>query len=420
MTSAEFRENIQVALTTLRANKVRSGLTIIGIVIGVTSVISVAAVIEGLNRYIQDKVESFGSRTYFLSRIPAGPRFSRLPEHIRIRKHIQYSDADRLREFTRNVETITIFGTRAIFFGPDNNNVVRYGSESVERIFLRGAEPEYVDAIPLFAVAQGRFITRYDDDHARPVAVLGAAIADSLFPLIDPIGKVIRINGRPYEVIGIFEKDPGLFGGPGVDSFVIIPLGNFRKNYPEARELFIAFTAPKDVPAQAAIDEVTEVMRRIRRVPFKSENDFEITSPDFLSTLWNQLTGALVLLTAVISSVGLLVGGIGVMNIMLISVTERTAEIGVRKAVGARKSDIRVQFLMEAMMVTVTGGVIGVALGAAVALTVRMLLPSVPATLSYLWVGLGVTISAAVGLFFGYYPANRAANLDPIACLRYE
>jgi len=182
----------------------------------------------------------------------------------------------------------------------------------------------------------------------------------------------------------------------------------------------MAFTFDKTVTAEKAIDEVTEAMRRLRKVRHDQENDFEIPSPDFLSTLWNQLTGALVLLTAVISSVGLLVGGIGVMNIMLISVTERTAEIGVRKAIGARKSDIRVQFLLEAVILTVLGGLIGILLGGLFSLAVRALVPSVPATVSLLWATLGVVISVGVGLFFGYYPANRAANLDPIVCLRYE
>jgi putative ABC transport system permease protein len=161
-------------------------------------------------------------------------------------------------------------------------------------------------------------------------------------------------------------------------------------------------------------------MRRVRRVRYNQENDFEMTSPDFLSTLWNQLTGALVILTSIISSVGLMVGGIGVMNIMLISVTERTNEIGVRKAIGARKSDIRVQFLLEAVVLTGIGGIIGVLLGGAFALVVRTLMPSIPAFVSMFWVALGVTMSVGVGLFFGYYPANRAANLDPIVCLRYE
>jgi putative ABC transport system permease protein len=250
--------------------------------------------------------------------------------------------------------------------------------------------------------------------------VLGASIADSLFPHTDPIGKMIHLNGKLYEVIGVFEKDPGMFGGPGVDQFAVIPMSDFRKKYPESKELMIAFTVPPEISPEIARDEVTEVMRRIRRVPYKNENDFEITSPDFLSNLWNQLTSALVILTSIISSVGLLVGGIGVMNIMLISVTERTAEIGIRKAIGARKADIRVQFLLEAVMLTAIGGVIGITLGATISYLVRTFVPSVPAALSYFWVFLGVLMSVGIGVFFGYYPANRAANLDPIACLRYE
>jgi putative ABC transport system permease protein len=418
VTVAEFRENLGVALDTLRSHKVRSTLTIVGIVIGVTSVISVAAIIEGLNRYIQQRVESFGSRTYFISRIPLGPRFGRMPQKIRQRKYIQYGDAARLRELAKSIESATTFGTRAFFFGDSND--ARYGSQRVERIIIRGAEPEYADAIPVFAVGVGRFITRYDEEHARQVVVIGAAIADSLFPHVEPVGKTIYLNARLYDVIGVFEKDPGLFGGPGVDQFAVIPLSDFKKKYPESKELMIAFTVPVGGNAELVRDDVIDTFRRIRRVPYHSENDFEITSPDFLSNLWNQLTGALVLLTGIISSVGLLVGGIGVMNIMLISVTERTAEIGIRKAIGARKADIRVQFLLEAIVLTVIGGVIGILFGALISFLVRVFVPSVPATLSYLWIALGVLISVSVGVFFGYYPANRAANLDPIVCLRYE
>jgi putative ABC transport system permease protein len=418
MTRAEMTENFLVALDTLRSHKVRSGLTILGIVIGVTSVISVASIIDGLNGYIQQRVEEFGSRTYFISRIPLGPRFGRMPEKIRQRKYLEPSDAERLREIVSLVDIITPFGTRAFFFGESNE--IRFGPNVVDRVILRGAEPAYAEAIPLFAVNHGRFITAFDEEHSRPVIVLGAAVSDSLFGSLEPVGKMARLNGRQYEVIGVFEHDPGLFGGPGIDSFVVMPFSLFHKQYPESKELIFAFTVPKGVPGPRAVDEITDAMRRIRHVRHNQENDFEITSPDFLSNLWSQLTGALVLLTSIISSVGLLVGGIGVMNIMLISVTERTGEIGIRKAIGARKSDIRLQFLLEAVVLAGLGGIIGIALGALIALAVRTALPSVPATVSLLWVTLGVAMSVGVGIFFGYYPANRAANLDPIVCLRYE
>lgn len=418
MTRAELSENFHVAFDTLRANKLRSILTMVGIVIGVTSVISVAAIVEGLNGYIQQRVNNLGSRTYFVTRFPAGQDPSRMELKYRIRKYLDYGDAAYVRLTCPHVETATTFGTRAFPLG--QSNAISYEGQRVERIFVRGAEPEYSAAIPQFTVGTGRFVSNYDLEHARSVAVLGSEVANSLFPRVNPIGKHVRLNGSLFEVIGLFEPDEGLLAGFGVNTFVIIPLTTYRKYYPEAKELGMAFMAAKGSDPQLAKDEVTEAMRRRRRVPFKAENDFEVISPDFLSDLWNQLTGALVLLTGIISSVALLVGGIGVMNIMLISVTERTAEIGVRKAIGARKSDIRVQFLLEAVMLTLTGGVIGIALGAVAALLVRLLVPTIPATLSLLWVILGVGMSVATGVFFGYYPANRAANLDPIVCLRYE
>src|SRR5271157_5532515 len=341
-----------------------------------------------------------------------------MPEHIRTRKYIEYNYADFIRQAAPDVAIATTSGTRGFFLG--DSNLITSGNHSVEKVIVRGAEPEYIEAIPLFSIAEGRFISAFDQEHARSVVVLGAAISESLFPGTDAIGKMVRINGSQYEVIGVFEHDQGLFLGPGVDMFAIIPLSNFKKQYPEAKELIIAFTVPENVSLQTAQDEVIQAMRRLRHVPANKENDFELSSPDFLSHLWNQLTGALVILTSVISSIGLLVGGIGVMNIMLISVTERTQEIGLRKAIGARCVDIRLQFLVEAVILTLVGGTIGILIGAGVSTLVRTFVPSIPASLSYLWVSIGFTISVAVGLFFGFYPANLAANLDPIVCLRYE
>jgi putative ABC transport system permease protein len=418
MTPAQARENFLAAMETLRSSKVRSALTMLGIIIGVSSVISMAAIIQGLNKFVQTKVESLGSRTYFLTRFPPGTDPSRWPERIRTRRYFEYNYADFIRQAAPDVQIITTIGTRGFFFG--DSNLITSGDRSVEKVILRGAEPEYTDAIPLFSIERGRFVSSFDQEHARPVVVLGAAISESLFPNTDALGKTVRINGDAYEVIGVFEHDQGLFLGPGVDIFAIVPLSNFKKHYPEAKELVMAFTVPQDVNLETAQGEVMQAMRRLRRIPVGKENDFELSSPDFLSNLWNQLTGALVILTSVISSIGLLVGGIGVMNIMLISVTERTQEIGVRKAIGARRADIRLQFLLEAVVLTLTGGSVGILLGAGVSILVRTLAPSIPATMSYLWVSIGFAMSVGVGLFFGYYPANLAANLDPIACLRYE
>ncbi len=418
MTVAQARENFLAALQTLRTSKVRSALTVLGIVIGVSSVISMAAIIQGLNKFVQDRVEALGSRTYFLTRFPPGTDPSRMPEKIRTRRYLEYGYAEYVQSAAPDVENVTTVGTRGFFLG--DSNLITSGDRSVEKVIVRGAEPEYTVALPLFNIERGRFISTFDQEHARPVVVLGAAIAESLFPNSDAVGQTVRINGAAYEVIGVFTHDQGLFLGPGVDIFAIIPLSNFKKQYPEAKELIMLFTVPQNSNVEIAQAEVIQAMRRLRRIPAGKENDFELSSPDFLSNLWGQLTGALVILTSVISSIGLLVGGVGVMNIMLISVTERTQEIGVRKAIGARKADVRLQFLLEAVVLTLIGGTIGILIGAGVSTLVRTLVPSIPATLSYLWVSIGFAVSVGVGLFFGYYPANLAANLDPIDCLRYE
>jgi len=418
MTRHEILENLSVALDTLRSRKVRSGLTILGIVIGVTTVISVASIIDGLNGEIKERVQRLGSNTLFVTRIPPMANATRLPANIRIRKYLEDGDAAFIEESSPAVSYATVFANRINF--NEQTDEIRYGDAHVERFFLRGVQPEYINAFPLFAVAEGRFISTYDEEHARNVILIGRSIADSLFPNVDPLGKEVRLNGRLYEVVGVFEPDQGLFSSFGVDQFACIPMSNFRKSFPEIRERFIAVAAKEGYSNETMKGQVEEALRRKRRVPHNAEDDFEITSPDFLSSLWNQLTGAMVLLTGIISGVGLLVGGIGVMNIMLISVTERTSEIGVRKAVGARKADIRVQFLLEAITLSCIGGVIGIMMGALIALVVRTALPSIPAFVSPLWIALGFSISVGVGLFFGYYPANRAANLDPIVCLRYE
>ena len=411
-------ENFAVALETLRSRKARSALTVLGIVIGVTSVIAVAAIIDGLNSHIKGRITSIGSRLFIISRIPFGTNPSRPPERIRTRKYLPIGDAVFLREALPSVAFATPFADRNGFAGASND--IRFGKELVERFFLRGAEPELGAAVPQFAVASGRFLSQDDLEHSRSVAVIGAGIADTLFPQVDAIGKPVKMNGKPYDVIGVFERDPGLFGGFGVDQFVVIPFTNFHKNYPEVRDVFFAVSVKDDYDLAVARNDMEQAMRRRRRLPQNADNDFEIIDPNFLANLWDQLTGALILLTGVISSIGLLVGGIGVMNVMLISVTERTQEIGIRKATGATKFHIRAQFLFEAVMLSGAGGAIGILCGALIAFIVRSVLPSIPATLSVFWIAMGVAISVGVGLFFGYYPANRAANLDPIVCLRYE
>jgi putative ABC transport system permease protein len=287
-------------------------------------------------------------------------------------------------------------------------------------LILRGVDTYFYEAIPAFDISQGRFLSRYDVAHARYVTVLGLGIAETLFPNADPIGRTVRLNGLPFEVVGVFERDTGLFGTPGADQVACIPYTTFERLYPELKERVIAVSVRDPADLRAAEDEVVTTMRRLRRVRHGAPNDFEIFMPDFAARIWNQVTAALVLLTGVITSITLAVGGIGVMNIMLISVTERTSEIGLRKAAGARRSDIRAQFLIEAVLLASLGGVIGILCGSAMSWAINAAVPQLPTYVSPFWVAMGLAISASVGVFFGYYPANRAAGLDPIACLRYE
>ena len=420
---SEVKEALEIALATMASQKMRAFLTMLGVVIGVSSVIIVAAIIDGLNRHITDKVREIGSQTFFFARFKAFTLdFDRLTEEIRQRKFLTVEDAAAIREQCPSVAKVTPILTRASFLGSTMGglNEIRYQNNHVETAILRGSEPELLDAIPAYAVRDGRFLSHQENEHAAQVCIIGAPIADTLFGPVDPLDKVIRVNGLPFRVIGVFEPHQGLFGGPGADQFVIIPYETFAKLYPELEEVIIAATSTRPELLPRAMEEATEVLRRQRRVPVNKPNDFEIASADLLTDLWQQLTGAIVALTLIIASIGLVVGGIGVMNIMLVSVTERTAEIGVRKAVGARRKDIRAQFVVEAMALTGVGGVIGILGGAVVTVAVAFFFPALPARLSLFWTGMGLLISLGVGLFFGIYPAVKAANLDPVRCLRYE
>jgi putative ABC transport system permease protein len=417
MTRAEWKESLSVALTTIASQKMRAFLTMLGVVIGVASVISVAAVIHGLNQHITDKVREIGTQVFFVTRFKAFS-FERMTEEIRKRKYLTYEDTVAVRQQCPTVQRATPILTRALFFGQENE--IRYQNNRVENPFVRGGEPELVDVLPVYAVKEGRFLTAEENQHAARVTILGAAIADSLFGPLDPLGRAVRVNGLPFKVIGVFEPHQGLFGSPGVDQFVIIPYRTFTKLYPEIEEVIIGVTVAEPSQMGRAEEEVIDVLRRRRHVPPQAKNDFEISSPDVVTDLWKQLTGAIVILTLIIASIGLLVGGIGVMNIMLVSVTERTAEIGVRKAVGARRKDIRAQFLLEAVTLTGVGGIIGILIGVLVSVSVARFFPSLPTRVSLFWTAMGLGISLGVGLFFGIYPAVKAANLDPVCCLRYE
>ena len=309
MTRAEWKESLSVALATIATQKLRAFLTMLGVVIGVASVISVAAIIHGLNQHITDKVREIGTQVFFVTRFKAFS-FERWTEEIRKRKYLTYEDAVAIRQQCPTVEKATPVLTRALlFFGQENE--IRYLNNRVENPWVRGAEPELVDVLPVYAVKEGRFLTAEENLHAERVCVLGAAIVDSLFGQLDPVGREVRVNGLPFKVIGVFEPHQGLFGGPGVDQFVIIPYRTFEKLYPEIEEVVVGVSVGNPSLLGKAEDEVVELMRRRRHVPPQKPNDFEISSPDVVTDLWKQLTGAIVVLTMIVASIGLLVGGIG-------------------------------------------------------------------------------------------------------------
>jgi putative ABC transport system permease protein len=419
LTRAEWRESLTLALGHIRSQKLRAFLTMLGVVFGVASVISVSAIINGLNRHVTDKIRLIGSHTFFVARFPAFTwDFERLSEEIRRRKHFTPEDAAAINEQCPTVARATPILTRAVFLGGANE--LRYQDNHVDNPILRGGEAELVDVLPIYSIQSGRFLSREDNLHAAHVCILGNPIANSLFGALDPLGREIRINGTPFRVIGVFDPQQGLFGGPGVDQFVIIPYRTFAKQYPEIEEVVIGVSVRDAALLGRGEDEVVEVLRRRRHVPAEKPSDFEVISPDLITDLWKQLTGAIVILTLIIASIGLLVGGIGVMNIMLVNVTERTPEIGLRKALGARRKDILVQFLLEAVTLTGIGGSLGILIGVLLSVSVAVLFPALPARVSAIWILVAALLSVGVGLFFGIYPAVKASQLDPVRCLRYE
>jgi putative ABC transport system permease protein len=412
-----IKEPMLLALGAIRSQKMRAGLTILGVVIGVMTVVTVAAVIHGLNAHVAALVEKLGSQVFFVTRMPA-VRFGDVPEEVRLRKHILMEDAQAIVQRCPLVQYATPLRTRTIYWGQPNQ--VSYKGEKMRGTFLRGVEPDYEKVLQAVVVEDGRFVNEVDVEHRRQVCVIGHAIRTELFPQTDPLGKEINVNGKLFEVIGTLKEDKGLFGGPSLDQFIHIPFSTFVKLNPDIEETFLAVKVRDQHTFEQARQQTIEALRRRRGVPADKPNDFETITPDVYTELWDQMTGALVILTLVISSIGLLVGGIGVMNIMLVSVTERTREIGVRKAVGARRSDILRQFLIESITLTGVGGVLGILFGAIVSSLVRWAFPDLPTSLSLFWIAMAFMVSVSVGLFFGLYPANKAARLDPIEALRYE
>jgi len=406
-------ENLKLALDTLRTHKFRSFLTILGVLIGTTTVIAVASVFAGLERQVADAANDFGTRNLFIFKFDPGIHVGRLSREERLRKPLTYEDAMAVKDECPSVETVAV--ETFIWWG--NPPPVKYKGMQIFDYNFLGATAEDFRAVN-DNLADGRFFTDIDDLHRENVAVIGADVVKRFFLNEDPVGRRIVIGNESFEVIGTIAPRKSFPGDNGTDRVIKIPYLTFKKIYPTEKENFIVATAYPGKLEQAQ-DEAEGVLRRRRRVKPSDPDNFGISTAQSITQQFDQLIGTVVLVTVVISSIGLLVGGIGVMNIMLVSVTERTREIGVRKAIGARRSDITWQFLLEAMTLTGSGGLLGIMLGFGLSALIRALniLPSaVP-----MWsVVTGFVVAVSIGLFFGLWPALKASRLDPIVALRYE
>jgi putative ABC transport system permease protein len=418
MAQGQARESVRMALDTLRANKLRSGLTILGIVIGVTTVITISSVINGLNNRVSDFVSSLGSNVFWVFHLPVigvRPTLEQLA-----RRKLTLDDVIALRSLPHVVAADGAYQHVKPQFRV-GDVAVKYNGKKVAGTILQGSSAQIAEVTDL-TFKQGRLFTDEEDQRGAHVVVLGHDTAEELFGNEDPIGKEVAVESGLYSVIGVLDKRKQAFGGGKnpQDNAAFFPLGTFHNLHPEDKDMWVS--VKYDDPKNKAIveEEIRELLRIRRKVKVQADDDFEIFGPDSITKLWGQLTGGLVAFMIAVSSVGLMVGGVGVMNIMLVSVTERTREIGVRKAIGATKRTILTQFTTEAVTLCAVGGVFGVIVGAVLTWIVYFLPIGLPATLSTVWVCIGFGVSCAIGLLFGIYPAWKAANLDPIEALRYE
>jgi putative ABC transport system permease protein len=413
---SDIYENLWMALGTLRANKLRSFLTVIGVIIGVITVMLIASIISGVDTAVRREVESYGTRSMYIMKFNPGIHIGRLSREERMRKPLTYDDAVELAKLPTVELAVPFLEITNNFFG--KKILVSGGGKTSAAVNLEGTLPEFEKA-GTQVVSEGRFFSQFENDSNENVCVVGSKVADDFFKVGSPVGQTIKIASEEYRVVGVLEKrEQFLFSGGSDDqnNIIYLPFDVARKLKPNSQDIYILAVARPGL-MQEAMDQVTDLLRVRRHVPFGQPNNFGIETADAFLSSFRSLLGGVAIAMVVISSVGLMVGGIGVMNIMLVSVTERTREIGVRKAIGARRRDILWQFLIEAMTLTGAGGLIGLGTGWLLTLLVKLIMPSyVP-----LWApAAGFIASVGIGIIFGLWPAWKAARLDPIESLRYE
>ncbi|HLF82721.1 MAG TPA: ABC transporter permease [Blastocatellia bacterium] len=409
-------ETLAMALDNIRAHKFRSFLTVLGIVIGVTTVIAIASILTGLRANIVSFVEEYGTNNIYAFHLSTGISFGPHDRTERTRKPLRPEDGEAIKEYAPAVEDVANDG----FIEWTFDKTITYGGQTYKQANLEGVSANY-GAVTNMSLQAGRFISEIDDQHRRDVMVIGQGAAEALFPqgTESVIGKEVMMNGKPYEIIGVLEPRKGGILGETEENSVLIPYRTLRKVSPRSEWMIIIIRA-RSGQLKQALDQVEDILRRQRAVKYDDKNNFDLNTADKFIEQFDSVTAMVGLVAIALSSVGLLVGGIGVMNIMLVSVTERTAEIGVRKAIGARRRDITNQFLFEAMTLTFLGGVLGVIFAVAVSQIIILIFPSLPASIPLWAVVAGLVVSAAIGLIFGVWPARKAARLDPIEALRYE
>ena len=416
----KLSEQVALALDTLRKNLLRSALTVLGIVIGITTVIAVSSVINGLNDNVLGGIRELGSDTIIAYRFPWAS-LSRPPSEWFTRKELEAEWADDMAQLPHvqaASPSMRIFQPQ---FGVGTSDV-RHGASRAKNVILQGNSPSITQIFDM-KVIHGREFNALDTEHRAPVVLLGFDTANLLFPegSEKAVGQEVTIDGQLFTVIGTMDKRrQGISGGSNPeDNIAVMPVTTLRKLYPNKKDYVIFAKASDPSQVSEAVEEIRDLLRRKRRLSNDKPDDFALFTSDYFLELWNKISGLIFILMFAIASVGLIVGGIGVMNIMLVSVTERTREIGVRKAIGAKRSNILMQFLIEAVTLSALGGVLGVLFGAGLTVLLKYAI-HMPAQLSLMWVVLALTACAMIGIGFGIYPAWKAARLDPVEALRYE